>query len=139
MRVVLGLVLAVTLAAALIDHETKEEFKAHMQKYGKHHDNPIEYAKRQAIYAKNKLARAVHNLKFQNGEIGWEEEDNEFSDLTTEEFIKRLGYDSAYENKTDGAQFASEVFGNTKRFANIDWRNSKKDGKVKNQANCGSC
>lgn len=63
MRVFILFLIGLTLSAALIDHETKEEFKDFLQKFGKHYDNPVEYAKRLAIYAKNKAERIAHNLK----------------------------------------------------------------------------
>jgi len=61
--------------------------------------------------------------------------------MTTEEFLRRLGY-GANDNVTlSDAVSAEDYFRdeNMKRGAEIDWRAKGKVGPVKNQANCGSC
>lgn len=63
MRVFALFLIGLALSAALIDHETKEEFKEFLKKYGKHYDNPVEFAKRLAIFAKNRAEQIKHNLK----------------------------------------------------------------------------
>jgi len=141
MRVLFLVVIGLAVTAALIDHETKEEFKDFLSKFGKHYDNPIEFAKRQAIFAKNKLKRIAHNLKFAADQVGWEEEVNEFSDMTAEEFLKHLGYVPDPRNGTDDGAIPASVYysGQNKRFGQIDWRSRGKVGAVKNQGGCGSC
>jgi len=139
MRVLLFLVLGVALSAAILDAETKEEFKEFVNKYGKHYSNPVEFAKRQAIFAKNKLKRLVHNLKYVAGETGWEESVNQFSDLTKEEFLSRLGL-VLPSNNTD--TIPADVYFSSrpqKRFGNIDWRDRGRTRGAQDQGRCGSC
>ena len=86
--------------------------------------------------------RIAHNIRYRAGEVGWEETVTEFSDLTVEEFIKRLGYNegNATMLSTDFIE-ASDYFADVevKRYAEIDWRAKGKVGPVKNQDHCGSC
>ncbi|PRP75315.1 hypothetical protein PROFUN_05626 [Planoprotostelium fungivorum] len=140
MRVFLLFLLALTVTAALIDHETKEEFKEFLHKFKKHYDDPVRYAKRLGIYAKNKVDRALHNLKFKNGMVGWEEELNQFADQTKEEFLKRLGLlPGPPPNNTDAIPASVYYAGVRSKRGNIDWRAAGKVGSVKEQGRCGSC
>jgi len=141
MKVVLLLVCAFALAAAFVDNDAKKEFKEWLAEHGKNYTS-VEYVKREAIYAKNRAKRIANNLKYKLGQIGWEEEANDFSDLTTEEFLKRLGYKPApIDNSTANYIPAHIAFPDTvgKRFGNQDWRAKGKVGPVKNQGGCGSC
>jgi len=140
MRVItLSAVLAVA-AAFYVDHTTKTEFKAFTLDHGREYETSEEYARREVIFAMNKLKREEHNSKHANGEVGWHEGVTRFSDMTVEEAIESLGYNSRI-NSTEGAIPASVAFAgeNSKRFFAMDWRSSGKVGYIKNQANCGSC
>ncbi|PRP88229.1 response regulator receiver ATP-binding protein [Planoprotostelium fungivorum] len=137
MRFLLVVLLAAS-AVALIDQESKEEFRQFLKDHGKSYSSTVEHAKREAIFAKNRAARVLHNLKFKSGEVGWEQGINEFSDSTLEEFIHRLGYlDQG--NTTEGAMSVEDAFPGKRYYGNVDWRARGKVGPVKNQANCGSC
>ncbi|PRP83752.1 hypothetical protein PROFUN_09084 [Planoprotostelium fungivorum] len=139
--------IGLTLSSAYYDEETKIHFKNHLKKYGKHYDNPVEFAKRLSIYAKHRAQQILHNLKttynlqFKNGTVGWEEELNEFADEASEEFVKRLGLPPGPPpNNTDDFSPASIFYqGQNVKRGLIDWRAQGKVGSVKDQKQCGSC
>jgi len=141
MRVFVLFLIGLTLSAALIDHETKEEFKDFLKKFGKHYDNPVEYAKRLAIFAKSRAEQIAHNIKFKNGDAGWEQELTEFADETKEEFLKHLGLPPGPPPNVTGEYITADAFfeGKTVKRGLIDWRAQGKVGPVKNQGHCGSC
>jgi len=146
MRVILlFIVSALALTTAFyVDSTTKQEFKDFIHQFGRNY-SMVEHAKRELIFAKNKMKRAAHNLKHKMSKIGWEDGINQFADMTPEEFIHSLGYDedaqNDYNNGTEAisaATYFKDV--ESKRFlTEIDWRTKGKDGAVKNQGKCGSC
>ncbi|PRP82333.1 hypothetical protein PROFUN_10237 [Planoprotostelium fungivorum] len=138
MRVWIFFIFGLVLAAAVIDQQTKEEFKEFLHKYGKHYDHAAEYAKRLGIFAKNKLKNLEHNLKYANGTVGWKAGVTRFSDLTKEEFKKFFTGSQIDTNSTNVTPF-NKFHGRSAKRGPIDWRDKGVVAPVRDQGQCGSC
>ncbi|PRP78879.1 cathepsin L precursor [Planoprotostelium fungivorum] len=137
MRVFVFFLFGLVLTAALIDHQTKEEFEGFVLKYERRYIHAAEYAKRLGIFTVNKLKNIEHNLRYANGEVGWKAGVTQFSDLTVEEF-KKL-FTGAQSNLNSTVNPPSNSHKKSDKRGLVDWRRRGLVSTVKNQGQCGSC
>merc|ERR1712241_1297423 len=109
-----------------------QDFK---ERYGKQYLNEIEGVRR-LIWEDNYDFMQEHNTAFRSGELTFEVGENEFNDLTTDEFVSMLnGYKMSEEPRTNPIFVPKREFAPTK----VDWRAKGFVTPVKNQGHCGSC
>merc|ERR1712228_103012 len=105
------------------------------ERYGKQYLNEIEGVRR-LIWEDNYDFMQEHNTAFRSGELTFEVGENEFNDLTTDEFVSMLnGYKMSEEPRTNPIFVPKREYAPAK----VDWRAKGFVTPVKNQGHCGSC
>ena len=117
--------------------DTEAAFMSFTQEYSRSYVSEAEYNFRKSIFNEQLRIINEHNAKGKSWTLGL----NEFSDLTTEEYKKMLGYKSNLSN--------AEVEANLDDFpvncptpdtmSDVDYRKDGLVTRVKNQGSCGSC
>ena len=79
------------------------DFEIWAQKFAKHYATIEEHNKRKAVFEEHVAKMIEHNKKHDNGDVGHRRGLNQFSDLTSEEFLHRN-----HGNKTGHFFFLSE-------------------------------
>ncbi|KAL3284569.1 hypothetical protein HHI36_018726 [Cryptolaemus montrouzieri] len=83
-------IVALCEAAPIENLDSKwEDFKKTQQRS---YESPEEETRRKEIFRKNLEGIEEHNQKFARGEVTYQQGVNQFTDLTKEEFSKRLGF-----------------------------------------------
>jgi C1A family cysteine protease len=121
---------AFTLAAA-----DWESFKA---RYGKVYNSDDTEAAHRATYELNMQRNADHNAL----NLGFELGENQFSDLTQEQYrvAAGLGYKESPLDSMNGAVHLGEhVYDGSELAASVDWTTKGAVTAVKDQGQCGSC
>jgi len=141
LRVAQALLLIATLTATaqararLGRPELDQLWQDFKERYGKQYLNEIEGVRR-LIWEDNYDFMQEHNTAFRSGELTFEVGENEFNDLTTDEFVSMLnGYKMSEEPRTNPIFVPKREFAPTK----VDWRAKGFVTPVKNQGHCGSC
>ncbi|CDW82799.1 cathepsin l [Stylonychia lemnae] len=108
-----------------------QEFLKFITLHGKSYATKEEFQFRQNLFKSNLLKIRMHNA--QNG-VSYRLGVNKFSDMTPEEYKKRLGYLPHNVDQSKVKYLAPSNGDNT-----IDWRTKGAVTQVKDQGQCGSC
>ena len=102
------------------------------------YDNKKEELVRLEIFLENREKIAKHNQKYASNEVSYLTATNEFSDLTTVEFLDMMTVSTlnVSEIKYDVTFIGAA---NVKLPRAVDWRSQGAVTDVKNQGQCGSC
>jgi len=111
-----------------------EQFKS---KYGKVFNGPDHEAEHQAVYEANMAANAEHNAQ----NLGWTQGENQFSDLTQEQFraVAGLGYVAPETNYQGKPYLGEHKHAGEELAASVNWVTAGAVTPVKDQGQCGSC
>lgn len=91
MKCLLLLIVAIACANAGINKNVLvEEWKSFKMMHSKSYANRAEESKRYGIYMENSLLIAKHNQKYAMNEVSYTMGLNEFSDMTSEEFLETM-------------------------------------------------
>ena len=105
-------------------------FHAYNRRHGKSHGSKEEFAYRFSIYQDNKKYIKAHNKKQSTFTLG----ENQFTDLTFEEFSSKYLSQRVVSNEVFGLQ--TPFLGKAEK---VDWRQKGVVTGVKDQESCGSC
>jgi cathepsin L len=145
MKILIVLLAAVAAANAisLLD-VIREEFHAFKLRHGKKYDDETEERFRFKIFAENRHKIAIHNQKYEKGEVSYRLSENKYTDLLHHEFINTMnGFNRSNallkgtERKFEGATFIEPA--NVVIPTSVDWRELGAVTPIKDQGHCGSC
>jgi len=111
------------------------DFEAFKQRYGKVYNGDEDAFK--ATYDANMQKNDVHNSQ----NLGFELGENQFSDLTQEQYrvAAGLGYKEAPESMNGLPHLGAHVYNGEELAASVDWTTKGAVTPIKDQGQCGSC
>eukprot|EP00435_Cladocopium_sp_Y103_P004137 s4194_g1.t1 len=135
-QIACGLALSVTLVTAAPD--AKQAFEKYIKDFGKSYKDAAEKEMRFKAFSENYEYILAENVKFSSGhayKLGL----NDFSDITPEEFEKKLGMRLRPKTLWRGPKKGTHKVRNITLPSSVDWRTQGVVTPVKNQQQCGSC
>ncbi|CAO1340688.1 unnamed protein product [Diamesa tonsa] len=116
----------------------KEEWITFKALHSKVYDSQKEEIARLRIFLNNRKEIAKNNQKFAHHEVSYEMGTNQFSDLTTTEFLDMM---TVKDLKLSEIKYDVTFIGaaNVDLPSAVDWRTKGAVTPVKNQGHCGSC
>jgi len=133
--IVLTCLLSVALAAPF-NSELDTHWQTFKQTYNKNYDEMHDVIRR-SIWEKNIKHIRQHNLEADMGQHGFTLGVNEYTDMTSDEFVARMNGHKGNQTVRGGSTFMAPS--NFEAPAKMDWRDHGYVTPVKNQAQCGSC
>lgn len=134
-----SVVLSVTLVTAVPDvPDAKQAFEKYIKDFGKSYKDTAEKEMRFKAFSENYEYILAENVKFSSGhayKLGL----NDFSDITPEEFEKKLGMRLRPKTLWRGPKKGIHKVRNISLPSSVDWRTQGVVTPVKNQQQCGSC
>jgi len=129
-----GLILSSVLVLSLARPELDSQWEEFKSRYSKQYENGMEDMRR-AVWEDNYDFMEKHNAAYAAGYESYSVGENEFNDLSNEEFVRMLNGLNTSQTRSN------EVFVpvNTKNPEMVDWRAHGFVTPVKNQKQCGSC
>lgn len=120
-----------------------KRFGEYKLRFGKEYKDEAENLRRLNIFVNNTMEIARINSLYSAGEISWWAGENQFTDLTTQEFERDIVgkdcVDGFTEMKKTRFQKKEIVPSDMKPLDSVDWRDQGAVTPVKNQGQCGSC
>jgi len=133
---VAAVVLVLGLAGgALARPELDDEWESFKNRYGKNYENGMEESRR-AVWEDNYDFIVEHNKAYQAGYESYSVGENEYNDLTNEEFVAMMNGYAMPENREQNELFVPKPIASPEK---VDWRPKGYVTPVKNQKQCGSC
>lgn len=119
------------------------KFNAFKERFGREYEGN-DHSMRLQIYAENMMEIEKVNREYAAGEITWWAGENQFTDMTAEEFeYQFVGKECAkfFELKNEKVQLEKNEFVDTgfEAPSSVDWVQKGAVTDVKNQGQCGSC
>ncbi|CAO1340708.1 unnamed protein product [Diamesa tonsa] len=139
MQCLLLLIAVIAYANAVaVQNVLVEEWKSFKLMHSKVYVNRAEESSRYQLFLANRHLVAKHNQKFARKEVSYQMGINQFSDMTSEEFLDTMTSQAIYGGH---GQSAATFIGahNVELPAQTDWRAQGAVTPVKNQGQCGSC
>ncbi|CAO1331017.1 unnamed protein product [Diamesa serratosioi] len=137
MKCLLLVVAVIACANAVTKQEVLvEEWKSFKMMHSKTY-NRAEESIRYGIYMANRQLIAKHNQKYALKEVSYTMGINEFSDMTSEEFLDVMTSHIYGDDGQSGVEFIEAD--NVEMPTQADWRSEGAVTPVKNQGQCGSC
>ncbi|XP_059144914.1 procathepsin L-like [Physella acuta] len=134
----LKLVLSLGLVALVSCTQLDAEWSRFKTTYRKVYQNAREELMRRQIWETNMFFIKAHNDAYERGDFSYFLGENEYADMSNEEFVRTMnGY--RFAERTTYSNLV-HVAGNLQDLpAEVDWRTKGYVTDVKNQGQCGSC
>jgi len=114
----------------------KYNFEMYEREFNKAYATPEERIHRRNLFENNLRDIIAHNRE----EHSWKRGVNRFTDRTTEEFKRLLGFDKGLGALYNELDVPTKVFSGSRALPkNVDWREKNIVSPVKDQGDCGSC
>ncbi|KAJ8943323.1 hypothetical protein NQ318_004764 [Aromia moschata] len=126
----------VFMVSAVSQKEAWEKYKVD---YGKNFASGEEEEKRYGIFLENLRIIEEHNAEYEKGKVSYRAGINQFTDMTHEEFVGTLRYDSSAFKRNNKDKTVLESFYGVHAPDEIDWRTKGAVTRVKDQQSCGGC
>ncbi|CAO1343860.1 unnamed protein product [Diamesa hyperborea] len=140
MKCLLLLIAVIAYANAVaVQNVLVEEWKSFKLMHSKVYVNRAEESSRYQLFLANRHLVAKHNQKFARKEVSYQMGINQFSDMTSEEFLDTMT--SLKDLKLSEIKYDVTFIGaaNVDLPSAVDWRTKGAVTPVKNQGRCGSC
>ncbi|XP_063614907.1 procathepsin L-like [Penaeus indicus] len=129
-------VLACLVAVAAASPSLRLNWTKFKAEHGRHYASVQEERYRQSVFEQNQQFIDDHNARFENGEITFTLQMNQFGDMTTEEIVAAMnGFKSTPSRRPVAVVKADEET----LPKEVDWRSKGAVTPVKDQKQCGSC
>ncbi|XP_047495174.1 procathepsin L-like [Penaeus chinensis] len=129
-------VLACLVAVAAASPSLRLDWTKFKAEHGRHYASVQEERYRQSVFEQNQQFIDDHNANFENGEVTFTLQMNQFGDMTTEEIVAAMnGFMSTPSRRPVAVVRADEET----LPKEVDWRSKGAVTPVKDQKQCGSC
>ncbi|XP_063592112.1 procathepsin L-like [Penaeus indicus] len=130
-------VFACVVAAAVASPSLRQQWHNFKAEHGRHYASPQEERYRLSVFEQNQQFIDDHNSRFENGEVTFTLQMNQFGDMTSEEFTATMnGFLNAPTRRPAGILRADD---DETLPEKVDWRTKGAVTPVKDQKQCGSC
>nr|AJF94912.1 cathepsin L3 [Nephilengys cruentata] len=107
-------------------------------KFNKNYEKNEEFARR-LVWEVNLEAVIKHNIEYELGMQRYRKGINEYSDMTHQEFVRRMNGLKKGVNSTTKSVYTFDRLSNVVLPDTVDWRKDGMVTPIKNQQQCGSC
>ncbi|XP_047495305.1 procathepsin L-like isoform X1 [Penaeus chinensis] len=130
-------VFACVVAAAVASPSLRQQWHNFKAEHGRHYASPQEERYRLSVFEQNQQFIDDHNARFENGEVTFTLQMNQFGDMTSEEFTATMnGFLNTPTRRPAGILRADD---DETLPEKVDWRTKGAVTPVKDQKQCGSC